>query len=323
MPIHDPGYRPWRGQSTSPGSRWLVVAHTGIQRAWRSSWLKRLLLLAWLPGASLGLLVFLYEQMQVQDDISARAIQGMVVNVLEVPESAREQFRDFGGVLARRELSPGEERHLFWSLLLLNLFRRSQPLILLQVVGLIAPPLISQDIRSRAFLLYFSRPLSPFQYILGKCSVVLFYSLLITLAPALLLFVAGVLLSPGFDVLAATWDLPLRILVAAAVITVPGTLLALTLSSLTTESRFAAAGWFAVWIFGWLLRATAGLFSAAGPDSLVWNLSLYHVTTDVAGRVLDPNFLAPGFGLQVVLLGVLCAVSLAVLYRRVCAPLQA
>jgi hypothetical protein len=299
-----------------------VVAETGIQRAWRSSWLKRLLLLAWLPGASLGLLVFMYEQAQVQDDVSAKAIQGMVLNVLEVPQSAREQFRDIGGVLARRNLSPGEERHLFWSLLLLNLFRRSQPLLLLQVVGLIAPPLISQDVRSRAFLLYFSRPLSPLQYILGKCLVVLFYALLITLAPALLLFVAGVLFSPGPEVLVATWDLPLRILLAAAVITVPSTLLALALSSLTTESRFAAAGWFAVWIFGWLLRQTAGLFSAAGPDSLVWNLSLFHVTTDVAGRVLDPNFRVPGLELQVVLLGVLCAVSLAVLYRRVCAPLQ-
>ncbi|MEY3175939.1 MAG: hypothetical protein RLZZ436_3853 [Planctomycetota bacterium] len=322
MPIHDPGYRPWRGQTTATGLRWLVVAETGIQRAWRSSWLKRLLLLAWLPGASLGLLVFMYEQAQVQDDVSAKAIQGMVLNVLEVPQSAREQFRDIGGVLARRNLSPGEERHLFWSLLLLNLFRRSQPLLLLQVVGLIAPPLISQDVRSRAFLLYFSRPLSPLQYILGKCLVVLFYALLITLAPALLLFVAGVLFSPGPEVLVATWDLPLRILLAAAVITVPSTLLALALSSLTTESRFAAAGWFAVWIFGWLLRQTAGLFSAAGPDSLVWNLSLFHVTTDVAGRVLDPNFRVPGLELQVVLLGVLCAVSLAVLYRRVCAPLQ-
>lgn len=322
MPIHDPGYRPWRGQTTATGLRWLVVAETGIQRAWRSSWLKRLLLLAWLPGASLGLLVFMYEQAQVQDDVSAKAIQGMVLNVLEVPQSAREQFRDIGGVLARRNLSPGEERHLFWSLLLLNLFRRSQPLLLLQVVGLIAPPLISQDVRSRAFLLYFSRPLSPLQYILGKCLVVLFYALLITLAPALLLFVAGVLFSPGPEVLLATWDLPLRILLAAAVITVPSTLLALALSSLTTESRFAAAGWFAVWIFGWLLRQTAGLFSAAGPDSLVWNLSLFHVTTDVAGRVLDPNFRVPGLELQVVLLGVLCAVSLAVLYRRVCAPLQ-
>lgn len=322
MPIHDPGYRPWRGQTTATGLRWLVVAETGIQRAWRSSWLKRLLLLAWLPGASLGLLVFMYEQAQVQDDVSAKAIQGMVLNVLEVPQSAREQFRDIGGVLARRNLSPGEERHLFWSLLLLNLFRRSQPLLLLQVVGLIAPPLISQDVRSRAFLLYFSRPLSPLQYILGKCLVVLFYALLITLAPALLLFAAGVLFSPGAEVLLATWDLPLRILLAAAVITVPSTLLALALSSLTTESRFAAAGWFAVWIFGWLLRQTAGLFSAAGPDSLVWNLSLFHVTTDVAGRVLDPNFRVPGLELQVVLLGVLCAVSLAVLYRRVCAPLQ-
>jgi hypothetical protein len=304
------------------GNRWLVVASTGIQRAWRSSWLKRLLLLAWLPGASLGLLIFMYEQARMQDDIPSRAVQGVVLNLLELPDSARDRFRTVGGMLERRAQGPGEERHMFWSILLLNLFRRSQPLLLLQMVALIAPPLISQDIRSRAFLLYFSRPLSPFQYIWGKLLVVLFYSLLITLAPALLLLTAGVLLSPGLDVLSATWDLPLRAVAAAAVITVPGALLALALSSLTTESRFAAVGWFSIWIFGWLLRRTSELFSGVSRDGIVSNLSLFHVTTDIAGWILDPNFKVPNFGMQAVILSVLCAVSLAVLYRRVCAPLQ-
>lgn len=322
MPIHDPGYRKWEGRTTATGNRWMVVASTGIQRAWRSSWLKRLLLLAWLPGVSLGLLIFLYEQARMQDDVSARAVHGVLMNMLELPEGARDRFSSVGGMLARREQGPGEERHMFWSILLLNLFRRSQPLLLLQMVALIAPPLISQDIRSRAFLLYFSRPLSPFQYIWGKLLVVLFYSLLITLAPALLLLLAGVLLSPGAGVLIATWDLPLRAMAAAVVITLPGALLALALSSLTTESRFAAAGWFAVWIFGWLLRRTSELFSGVSRDGLTANLSLFHVTTDVAGLILDPNFLVPNFGMQVVILVVLCVVSLAVLYRQVCAPLQ-
>jgi hypothetical protein len=304
------------------GSRWRVVASTGIQRAWRSSWLKRLLVLAWLPGVSLGFLIFLYEQAQMRDDMSLRAVQGAILNVLEAPERSVRQFQSLDGILVGRTQSPGEARHMFWSVLLLNLFQRTQPLLLLQMIALIAPPLISQDIRSRAFLLYFSRPLSPWQYIWGKFVVVSFYAFLITLAPALLLFAAGVLLSPGLSVLSATWDLPLRAAAAAAVIVVPGALLSLTLSALTTESRFAAAGWFAVWIFGWLLRQTAGLFSAAGPNSLVWNLSLFHVTTDVAGWLLDPNFAVPNLGFQVVVLGVLCAVCLAVLYRRVCAPLQ-
>ena len=70
--------------------------------------------------------------------------------------------------------------------------------------------MISQDFRSRAFLLYFSRPLTKVQYIAGKAATISLYLLCVTMFPALLLYLVGVLLSPDISVLYATWDLPLR-----------------------------------------------------------------------------------------------------------------
>jgi hypothetical protein len=46
-------------------------------------------------------------------------------------------------------------RHEVWANLLLTLFRYPQASLMILVVGIAAPPLISYDVRSRAFLIYF------------------------------------------------------------------------------------------------------------------------------------------------------------------------
>ena len=120
------------------------------------------------------------------------------------------------------------------------------------LVGLIAPMLVSYDLRSKAYLLYFSRPLSPTEYILGKSAVVWFFLGLIVTVPAMILYVVGVLLSPSLSVVGETWDLPLRILAASMVLVVPTTALAMSYSSLTSESRYASFAWFATWVMGFV-----------------------------------------------------------------------
>ena len=42
MPIHNLGYREWKGELEPSSTRWTVVAEIGIRRAWQSSWLRRL-----------------------------------------------------------------------------------------------------------------------------------------------------------------------------------------------------------------------------------------------------------------------------------------
>jgi len=144
------------------------------------------------------------------------------------------------------------QRHLAWSHVLLWYFRYPQALWLVAIVGLVAPRLISYDLRSRGYLLYLSRPLSPAGYVFGKACVLFFLLAMITTVPALCIYSAGLLLSNDMSSFLQTWDLPFRILLSTAVLVLPTTAVALAFSSMTQESRFAAFAWFAIWIVGWV-----------------------------------------------------------------------
>ena len=62
MPLHDLGYRAWQGRPEPERRRWWVIAQTGSRLAWRSRWLRRLMLVAWLPMVYMGIGFFAYEQ---------------------------------------------------------------------------------------------------------------------------------------------------------------------------------------------------------------------------------------------------------------------
>ena len=158
-----------------------------------------------------------------------------------------------------------------------------QALWIVVVIGLVAPRLISYDLRSRGYLLYLSRPLSPKSYVFGKACVLFFLLAMITTFPALAVYSFGLLLTNDPGAFLQTWDIPFRILLATAVLVLPTSAVALAFSSLTQESRFAAFAWFAVWIVGWvtyLVLTGSAMFNADDALKLQqrWLLiSPYHV----------------------------------------------
>lgn len=322
MPIHNLGYRNWSGDLESFSTRWTVVAAIGIRRAWQSAWLKRILFFAWVPAAAMGFLIFAFER-AAEDGVRSEILEGFarmmvtggdrrdLMNGLAVPNS------HFGTTE-----SLAANRHQFWSSLLLALFQRSQAFMLIPIIGLIAPPLISQDFRSRAFLLYFSRPLSQSQYILGKAATILFYTSLVTLLPGLLLYFIGVALSPQISIVAYTWDIPLRVFAVSAMITIPCAFLSLMFSSMTTESRYASMAWFVVWICGFATYAAVGIFPGSDTNVLIQSLSLFHLFRDIGGWMLDVNTGVTEIETRIAVLVVLTIVSVAILFRRVSAPMK-
>jgi hypothetical protein len=157
--------------------------------------------------------------------------------------------------------SPESYRHFTWSYVLFNLSRYPQSLGMIVVLGLVAPRLISYDLRSRGYLLYLSRPLTPAEYIFGKALVLYFLLFVISALPALLIYVAGLFLSTDSTAIAQTWDIPFRILLASLVLMVPTTAVALAFSSMTQESRYAGFAWFSMWVVGSVTYFT--LWSAA------------------------------------------------------------
>jgi hypothetical protein len=270
MPLHDVGYRGWHGRPRS-GTAAGVIATTGIRLAWKSRWLRRVILFAWSPALVFAGGFFAFEQ----------AIDEGAINAAANVAGGIDGFGVFGRLLAESlggSLDdPEQARRTVWSRLLLAFMRVPQAVLLAVVVGLVAPRLIAGDLRAKAWLVYFTRPVSRTDYVLGKVGVLTAIVGLITLVPALSLWLVGVLVSPSVWVAVATWDLPLRIFAAAAAVTIPTVLLALAYSSLTAETRIAAFAWFATWVACWIthgaltgadLAAAARPAAVAAPDAL-------------------------------------------------------
>lgn len=330
MPIHNLGYREWQGERLSGSSRWSVIAGIGIRRAWQSKWLRRIAFVVWAPPLLYGFLIFIFEQSMTTPGAGGLVNMPQIAGVFLPGESAmaiNAALRSVDQPTAEKMMTV--LRPVVWKTVLLQL-QRSQSVGLIFVVGLIAPPLISQDVRSRAFLLYFSRPLTRLQYIIGKFASVAAFLLLICMLPQLLLYLFAVLLSPDISVVLLTWDLPLRAIGASLWMIVPTTMLALMLSSLTTETRFATFGWFTIWIFGFV--AWIAVVQSTG-DTSEWILRLaflFLLFSDIAAHSMDlaadlPHLptLTPYIEAQYTFALLLTVICSMVVFRRVSAPLQA
>lgn len=274
MPLHDVGYRAWRGSLRGSISAIAVIAATGTRLAWSNRWLRRAVFFAWSPAVLCAFLFFAFEQ-AVHD--------GRLGAIRETAKGA--QNIDGIGVLGKviadslgaTTFAPGDHpdpderirrtRRAVWSRLLLAFMRSPQGILLAIVVGLVAPTLVSRDLRAKAWLIYFTRPVGKLEYVVGKLLVLGLLVAVITLLPALALWVMGVAVSPSAWVAVTTWDLPLRIATASVVVTLPTVLMALAYSSMTAESRIASFAWFATWVACWVAHTsltTADMIKDAG-----------------------------------------------------------
>jgi ABC-2 type transport system permease protein len=273
MPLHDVGYRPWQGERLGSGSAIGVIALTGIKLAWTSRWLRRMVFFAWSPALVFATSFFAFEQAIDEGRLAnmrdaARAGRnldgvGMLGTVLadtlgKTPGHAAgtRAVRREGGPPVDQKVDVAETRRVVWSRLLLAFMRVPQALLLAGVIGLVAPSLVSRDLRAKAWLVYFTRPVGRLEYILGKAAILGVLVAAITVLPALALWLIGVLVSPSVWVAVDTWDLPLKAVAASVVLAVPTVLLALAYSSATAESRIASFAWFATWAACWIAHST-------------------------------------------------------------------
>ena len=150
--------------------------------------------------------------------------------------------------------------------------------------------------------------------------------MMITLAPALVLYFVGLMLSPNLTVVLDTWDLPLRIVLATAVCVIPTCLIGLLFSSLTQESRFASFAWFTVWGLGavvWIGIYMSNSEGGTQPFDSNWSLiSIYstigRVQSWIFGLEMELSNVIP----SLVTLILISLFSYALLYRRVSAPIR-
>lgn len=321
MPLHDLGYRHWEGELNPQSVRWWVIAQTGVRLAWRSRWLRRMLMLAWMPAVFAGVAFF--------------AVENALSNNPELTQGVRRLSVDFPllrSISVELSKEPAEARASLWSHILLAFYRLPQGVLIVMLVALIAPPLIAQDLRSRAYLLYFSRPITRLEYVFGKMATVAAYLTMVTIVPGLALYLLGVGLSPNLSVVSDTWDLPLRVIASSFVVIIPTVTFSLAMSALLGETRFATFCWFGPWVLGFFaffaMRAISDVNNferrnTSWTTSHKWSfLSPYHalgeVETWVFGIEKDFSQVAP----EAFMLSTVTLLSMMILLRRVDAPMR-
>lgn len=279
MPIAELGYRHWEGTRTSALRRMLAITRSEIAIAYKGSkLLRRFLVFAWMP-----IMWFcpFFLAVGYMADPSNDLSEGAMLSEIATAFFNREAIEV---VRANPELFLPQ----IWSVAFYVFFYWTQSILAMIVVAIVGPPLIARDLRSKAFLVYFSKPIQPWQYLVGKLATVVFFVFSMTLFPALFLYAVGIALSPDAGTLTATIPIVLKIILSSVMIAVPISMVVLLLSSFTKDRRIATFSWVTVCIFGeiafWTL--TFGGYSANyTPPAWATALSLHELTTQATAGV--------------------------------------
>ncbi len=209
MPIHEASYLSWDGAVRERPRTWLVIARTGIRLAWKKV-MAGIIFAATIPFLVRAVQIYLASQIPDEGDLA------VLDSVIRIDETL---FMDF---------------------------MRDQLMILFIILAYCGGGLIANDRKHKALSLYFSRPVDFRDYVIGKFLVIFFYGSVITIAPALLLFVAQLLVTkePGF--FAEYYWIPFSIIAQGVLIMTVLGLFMLALSSWARGVRSAIVSFFAM-----------------------------------------------------------------------------
>ncbi len=198
MPVFTQGYRPYEGPRRTPVLRFLPIARTSLAVSIRWPFF------AVLVVASVPLFRKLFE--------AYAAGAGAAL---------------FPGVPMKWGFTDG----LFYELVSQEIF----PAVLLLLVT--GAGQIADDFRSGALQIYFSKPIRPLDYLLGKLAAVTLSALFVTLGPVLVLLTACLAFAPDFSFLRDNPLLPLRAAAFALLVSLSLGAAVLAVSSLARSGR--------------------------------------------------------------------------------------
>jgi hypothetical protein len=204
MPIYKETYHNWYGRLKENPLTWWVIGKTGISLVMRKS--KALLILLFIASST---------------PFFVRAVQIYLVTRVGDPSTIVQGFR---GLTIDTKFFAG--------------FLQGQMFFLILIIILTGAGLIAQERKYKALSVYFSKPVSFWDYVGGKFVILGFYGFLVTLLPGLLLFIIKVLLSTDLTFLKTYYWIPFAMLAYGliSIVTLGGLMLALSSAAKGTGS---------------------------------------------------------------------------------------
>ncbi|MCP5050007.1 MAG: ABC transporter permease subunit [bacterium] len=277
MTIREKGYHHWDGQLQDPRFRWLPMFFNGIKTVFKKRFSKILFSLTIAP-----FLVFL-----VGIYVSTKPELQMLKRLVRMLDNEAAFFHLFS-----------TNGFSVFMLVMLGIFFGAE--------------LISGDKKFNSFPLYFSRPLDRKDYIAGKFSIIMFYFLLFTLVPGLLLYLFKVIFTGSLAIAPQTL---IGLVLTPILVTSLIASITLMVSSLSSNARYVKIIVFVIYFFSEML---GDLLSHVFKIGYLKLFSIKEMVNQVGGLMYDvvPRFRhLPWSGLAVML--VIIAGSFLILYKRI------
>jgi len=276
VPIREGGYYNWEGDLNRSKTKWFPIFTTGIKGVYKKRFSK--LLFATTSSLFFIFLIALY--------ISSKPELKMMSKLVKMISSDAQLFRTYytNGFL------------VFMSAIL-SVFAGSE--------------LISNDLKHRSISLYLARPLSKLDYITGKFSIILFYLLMFTLVPGILLVIFKVIFTGDFS---AGITLLTKSIIFPVVISLFWSSLMLMLSSLSENGRFVKIIFFVAFFMSQMIAGMFwGIFKNDNFMYISIEKNIQQFGSFVFGTQLE--FSAPGWISGAILLGLTAVFLLVLSYR--------
>lgn len=298
MTVHELGLQPYTGRRLGPLRRILAITAVGIRIGLR----RRFLIIAMLLAVPL---TFLFG---VLFHVAANTSVGF---------AERASMLFFTTAEWNEQLGPNYSRFDIWAVLM-NRHLYFQLLWTLIVIPWVGPSLLADDFQTRALTVYFSKPITRTEYLLGKWLVLAFFVACVTAIPSTVLYAVSILLCRDLEIFSRTLHLVPAAFVMSGLVAMVGGFMMMAFSASGWSRRFAAVGWLMTVVGSWAPVEAAQL--APHWHKPVWvKLISFRYNIDVVGRVLfriDQQVELSVFWSLGVLLAV-GLVSLAYVWQRV------
>ncbi len=235
-------YRPFLGKLHEDRLRFWPLTTTGLRTALKQ---RRALFILYLPA----LIVTVVLCFVVYIKFTA---EGMLQDEDREGQSFEEQLMQ-GMVRAQAE-------QLFGVVNLILEFSKGMGSFALLAVTWLASGLFCEDKKAGAHQLYFARPITRFDYFLGKFLIASFFAVCAMLVPLLSVCIAAAFCSPEWSFLKEEWDVFLRVIGFSLLWTIVVSSLVLMASSLASRKSFALLGVFGFVMLSLPISAILGEF---------------------------------------------------------------
>lgn len=280
--IHDLGYRRYEGERRPQSARWRVLVRNVLSTSWRGWWNMKV----WIIGAAITI-----------------TVMGVLMYVMR---------NEFWEQLTRLDQKvPRADGMLPMSFQFLNKFA----FILTMTV---CAQIIANDLKTGAFEFYFSRPLRPIDYVLGKVvGAVVVIGLVLFVGPVLLSVFRLAIAKNTNQLSDLIWLVP-KTVAAAGIATLAYAVIPLAFSAMSSNRRYAIAAWA---VFH-LIISNIAVGIAAGNDGAeaLGAVNLTDSVMTVIYRIYDMQRLegySPPLWSAVAMLSVYFVAGFAIVYWRV------